>query len=398
MGFKLQQVVVQAGSSEFPTGDTDADRIARSKTLLTKCAQALLDCNVGWVMDTSLSPQTTTYANIPDKTNTNYPGLFFKNTISGCKLFMGYFGGNVYTNGIKDFSGSDVIPVKHYKNHGGLCMSMIPGESTQTFGTPSSTSFIPSHATRICGTYWRETASEIQAGEYYSAAYNPVSGTYYSYSIMATDSTIAIYAFHTTDSSVANLCSTPIYAVGKIFGVISHSPEQPNAYYGVIMPRISSYQYESWCDIGHKSFSPYGTTIDVPWSDIDTQGFTGGSFARADGTWVSGSQAINGYWCNASFYTTDIAMCDNGNTFNLSGSYRWSPIGMMVNTPSTQLATLGVTAGNGFKGYLDTELFGAGIPSTGVHLCDNGNKIYMGTTSQGSWVLGWDSHNPSVPA
>ena len=398
MGFKLQQVVVLAGSEEFPTGNTDDLRLSRSKTLLTKCAQALIDCNVGWQLDTTKSATTTSYTDIPDKSGTkNYPGLFFVNTVSGCKLFMAYFGDSVYSYGIKDFSGSDVIPAKGYKNHGGLCISIIPGESSQTFGSPTSNTFIPSDATRICGTYWRDTSTSI-SGEQYSAAYNPTSDTYYSYSLMVTDSAISVYAFHTTDSSVSNLCSVPIYSAGRIFGIISHAPTHVNAYYGVLIPRISSYQYESWSELGHKSFSPYGTSIDVPWSDISSSGFPGGSFAREDGTWVNGSQSIDSYWCNASYYTTDIAMCDNSGTFNKSSSYRWSQIGMMVNTTSSQLSTLGVTPGNGFKGYLDTELFGAATPGTGIIPCDNGNRIYMGSSSQSSWVLGWDSSNPSVPA
>lgn len=394
MGFKMQAFVVQAGTTEFPTGDTDADRIARSKTLLTKCAQALLDCNVGWAMDTSLSPQTTTYANIPDKTNTNWPGLFLKNTISGCKLFMGYFGGNVYTNGIKDFSGSDVIPVKQYKNHGGLCMSMIPGESTQTFGTPSSTSFIPSHATRICGTYIRGTSSAV-SGENYSAAYNPTNGEYYSYNIMANDSAIVVYANHT--ESYAELWC-PIYAVGRIFGVISHVPSVPNAYYGVILFRVDSGFYEGWCDVQNASFSNvFGSgTTKVPWSNTATQGFPGGAFARADGTWVSGSQAINGYWCNASFYTMDLVMCSNsGNTFYQNNAYRWSPIGMIVNTTSTQLDALGVTSGNGFKGYLDTNLFRATNTDVATGLLDNGKFLAPEGGNVCGWILGWDPSNPS---
>lgn len=399
MGFKLQQVVVLAGSTEFPVGDTDALRLSRSQTLLTKCAQAIIDCNVGWQLDTTKSATTLSYTDIPDKSGTkNYPSLFFVNTISGCKLFMAYFGDSVYSYGIKDFSGNDVIPAKGYKNHGGLCVSIIPGESSQTFGSPTSNTFIPSDATRICGTYWRATNAAI-SGEEYAAAYNPTSGTYYTYSILATDSVVGVTCNHTTIESESHAISiNPIYVAGKIFGIISHSQSQTNALYGVVIPKSESYQYEAWCDTQTKSFSPYGTKLNVPWSDISSSGFPGGSFAKADGTWVNGSQAIGGYWCNASYYTTDIAMCDNGSTFNLSGSYRWSPIGMMVNTTSAQLTTLGVTPGNGFKGYIDTALFRAMNKGASSGVLDNGNfVIFEDAAYTGSCMIwGWDPSNPSI--
>ena len=395
MGFRMQVAKVQAGSSAFPVGDTDALRLSRSQTLLTMCAQALIDCNVGWQLDTTKSATTTSYTDIPDKSGTkNYPGLFFVNTISGCKLFLAYFGDNVYYYGIKDFGGDDVTPINGYKNHGGLCASMIPGESSQTFGDPTTTTFIPSHATRIYGTYNRDTANPTGSDKY-AAAYNPTNGWVFWYCMMATESVVCIYTSH-WESGQGGWMACPVYACGKIFGVISHPQTEPNAKYGVISFRNPPYNnYESWAGIPTRSFSPFDYSFSVPWSNTNSNGYTGGSFSRADGSWVNGSQVINGNWCNASYFTSDISLCDTSKTFTLSGSYRWASVGMTVNTYGSQIATLGVTPGNGFKGYLDTALFRVTNTSAPQTLLDNGNFCCPEGNGSG-WILGWDPSNPSI--
>ena len=384
MGFIMRQAVVLAGSEEFPTGNTDALRVSRSKTLLTKCAQALIDCNVGWQLDTSKSATTTSYTDIPDKSGTkNYPGLFFVNTISGCKLFMAYFGDSIYSYGIKDFSGGDVIPPSGDKNCGGLCISIISGESNQIFGNPTTETFIPSDATRICGTYYRQSSI---SGEKYPAAYNPESSMYYWYNIMATDSAVCIYSSHTNSGNVGWM-ACPIYATGKIFGVISHSESFPNAKYGVVLFRVPTSTYEGWATIMTNTVAVYSGTVKVPFGNTS---YAGGCFARSDGTWVNGYSNN----CNATYFTSDIVLCDRYSTFNITGSYRWSMVGMTVSTTSN-LDTLGVTPGNGFKGYLDTSLFRATSATIGKSYFDNGNFISPEEDNSG-WILGWDPSNPSI--
>lgn len=47
------------GPDEFPLGDTEALRVQRSKVCLSKLAEALISCNVGWQLDTKRNQTVT---------------------------------------------------------------------------------------------------------------------------------------------------------------------------------------------------------------------------------------------------------------------------------------------------------------------------------------------------
>lgn len=242
MGFRCKSFYVLAGSAEFPTGNTDELRRSRSETLLTKISQTLISCDCGWQLDTTKNATDTSYVDIPCSTGSKtYPGLFFVNTISGCKLFMSFFGDNIQNYGIKDFSGGDLVLFNNNKYHGGVCTSIIPSGSTSTFGDPTTSTFIPSDATRICGTFYRNTFNYSSIR--YAAAYNPDSGYYYKYWVFATPYAVGFYANKKNGSNDPTLYS-PIYVSGKIFGAISHDETSRNAKYGTYIIRNMSGDFE----------------------------------------------------------------------------------------------------------------------------------------------------------
>lgn len=401
MGFVYKSFYVTTGSEEFPVGDTDVLRLSRSQTLLTKCAQALIACNVGWQLDTNRNATDTSYVSVPDISgNYTYPGLFFRNTISGCKLFMAYFGGNVIYNGIKDFGGDSLVYAANAGKHGGLCVSMIPAGSASEFGDPTQSTFLPADATRICGTCY--FAGSTNTGKW-SAAYNPTSGWIWMYAFLATPYCICVSSHHSSNGTVPGLY-VPVYACGRILGTIVHGETTTNAKYGVLCFRVLTYDYEQWVEIFEKSLTPIRNSLRYPWcprgSSIPTSGYSpGGAICRSDGTWISGScyNSDGTQTVNVCFYTTDIWQPEREYSFTSSLGTRWSSIAMIAVSSGEDKSVIEIVPGtqNGFKGYLDTDLFRCGC--SGVSrgsTFDNGKWIVLENSC--GWFFGWEPGNDSI--
>jgi hypothetical protein len=168
-------------------------------------------------------------------TNT-FPGLFLRNSLSGCKLFIAYFGGtNATTDVISSFDGSSLYKCSSTTVHSGLICSIIPANSISEFNTSFNNNFLPSDATRLIGTVYYTTTS----GGYTSAhAANPVSGYKYGWGIFATPYAISIASAtnvnYATDNKSRKLV-TPVYCVGRIFGDLVHSDDNTvNSKYGIV--------------------------------------------------------------------------------------------------------------------------------------------------------------------
>lgn len=394
MGFFMRSCYVLGGSEEFPTGTTDALRRSRSETLLTKCAQCLIDCGCGWQLDTTKSTSLTDYTDIPSlQTTPKYmPGLFFINTISGCKLFMSYFGTASWSYGIKNFNASNLAPFSTNR-HTGLCISIIPAGSESVFGDPTQNSFIPSDATRICGSFYSSLNS---SGGGSSAAYSPENGTYYKYYILATSTAVAVAASH--GSSIPGLPNAPIYATGRILGNLAHaSDDASNANYATVMLRKRSSNYDGDGEVfttGMSTFVGGGNyTYSVGYNNEGSGSNIGSIYctaaiARSNGTWINGSSSTAPVR-NVIHYTANPYLVNT--CVSSSSIAAWSPIA--VASIAADLATYGVIPGNGFKGFLDTDLFrcaGAGTQGTTF---DN-DKLYYCETNK-YLVIGWDPSNNS---
>ena len=398
MGFKFKRIDLTAGSSEFPTTDTSyTGRCARSITIIKKIGQAILDCNCGWVLDQG-AESVDDFTDVPSKASgETYPGLFFKNTTSGCKLFVCYIANQVQ-NGMRDFggTGADLFQCNSGTNRfvSSLCMSMIPEGSTSEFGNPNLTDFLPADATRIVGT----DVTYESDGQYGGFGAEPTAGWIYSYGIFVSPYAVAVSCAK-AQSNPGNF-GIPSYCVGRIFGTLAHSSDNTNqAKYGVVTFRVknnvdscaegtyspmtytmnfylgNSTRYLSGIDPHDSAFSNY-----LGWDK------TCCSIAKADGTWINGGDRTV---FNTIYYPSDPEQL-SGYVFNSTsnGKSRWVPYEVVV--LSSDLDTYGVVPGDGFKGYLDTDLFRCALGTYGQTF-DSGNFICADGTY--NFLIGWDSTN-----
>lgn len=380
MGFIAKDIYVVAGSTDFPVGTDYSLQLQRSKYLLTRCAQALIACNVGWQLDTSRNATDTSYTDIPcEGGNYVYPGLFFRNTISGCKLFMAYFGSNPLYNPIKKYPNS-VFVCNGWNNHSGLCLSMIPDGSTSEFGDPTSSTFIPSDATQIFGTF--PINSNYQNPKVAGA--DPGNGYSYAYWILATPYCIAVYPNHNENGITPIGIYCPTFACGRIFGFISHPKTTNNARYGVISFRNCPSQYESWVSVNNTDVTVFGSAFYIA-EYIDSNRPIA-SVSKSDGSWLGYESGVG---CTV-MTTVDRYRLSLTKTYQDQNSFRWSPIAVSARTFYDDSPSYSIYNGDGFKGYLDTELFVSvankprGVYASGKYCIPEENVGYM---------IGWDASN-----
>lgn len=400
MGFKYKRVDLTAGSSNFPTGDTDALRRTRSEIILTKCVEAIIACNCGWQLDTTHNATISDFANVPVRNNAlTYPGLFLTNTTSGCKMFIAYFGGsqNAYSC-IKDFgeptSGQLPIALYCYSQSfiSGLCISILPGESTSSFGSTFDTTFLPNDATRIIGTtlYWQSSDNPTTFGCI------PTSGYIYSWGLFVNPYCIAVSC--AKGDGTKEILGIPTYAAGRIIGILGHPEDNAaNARYGVLVFRWGESYYsqcEGLCDLFGQTFSCFdGSTPFVLGRGLNNRRIwdeTCASICGANGNWIYGNN-LNDVVVNGCFYTQDIHSTSN-HLFSKSGEVRWSPFA--VAAPTTDIANYYIVPGDCFKGFVDTDLFRAATVSSYGSTFDNGKFISL--SSGVAFLIGWDSSNDSL--
>lgn len=384
MGFRFKKFTLIGKTADLPRGTSYSFVRQKSETLLKKIVQALLDTNTGWVLD-SRTPTITSFLEVPDSGSTTgyWPGLLLYNSNSGCKLFAAYISTNSSPFGIKDFSGSDLFTGQ--ENITGLCLSMIPSGSTNSFGQSFDSSFLPSDATRIVGT----------ATTTYNLARNAKEETHYTIGVYATDTVIGV-SFDTGDNP-----NTPKLFVGKIFGKILH--ENDNLYtskYGVLRLKIPSTSagnaatdanYINIAFIGNNRWSSGSTSSG---SNYDFYGSINnnmakdnclGCFTRSDGTWIDGSDGSA--YC-AKMIPDNIEQLSPYTNSTINGKGRWVPF--LFGCLAIDLDTYGVVPGDGMKGYLDTDLFRCAIGTYGQQF-DNGNFICI--DGDYNFLIGWDPDN-----
>lgn len=384
MGFKYKKFSFTGGSLDFPTGNTDELRLQRAQTILRSAAEAILATDTGWALDTSRNATVTDFSSVPCMSGAKtFPGLFFKNTVSGCKLFIAYFCGSYDTsNIISNFgSNSNLYYISSTTATSGLITSIIPSGSSSEFGSSFDNSFLPADATRLCGTCFYQSRTSS-----YSPAHgsNPVSSDTYTWGILATPYVIGVGA------SKSSSISSPVYITGKIFGVLAHESDTAvNAKYGTVFFRMNagSGVTEGWSgDIANTVGYVGGSELRMPGVTYGISDWAisscCGIFSKADGTWINGTNG-NGYI--VLLFTANVFVFSNKVTTNASDTM-WEPLLMVVK--SADLATNGVIPGDGFKGYLDTDLFRAGLGAEKATF-DNGNFIKANSATYNNLILGW---------
>lgn len=412
-GFKYKSFSFVGQSSDFPSGTSDALIRQREEFICKGVAQAIIDTNTGWGLDTDRNATITAFSNVPTVGSTTKfaPGLFLVNSTSHNKLFICYCGTrNDY--GI-DLSADQMVTTYHsdHLEDGtgltGLCMSMIPGDSNQSFGANFDSSFIPSSGTRLaadCINYSSATAN-------YTIANQNVSGTTYTYDLFATPYCV----FFRVQGVIG-------YAVGRVLGTLAHSTIDTTSQskYGVIYfkkcnrvetdatllvsnTQISQNVYSSAYgamflgssptnSINHESnytkvipFNMYADYLSTNTSS-SVSPFTcwagASSVCKADGSWLGNtSERV------VCYYPDNPALCRNTGIVNTTDSTRrWVPFICFIKTKDTTVH--GIISGDGVKGFLDTDLFRYAGGAQGL-LLDNGNFYNINQ----HLTIGWDPSN-----
>lgn len=389
MGFRFKRVDLTAGSTDFPTGSTAELIQQRSKTILTKVVDAIVASGTGWVLDTARSSTSISYSSVPCSSGSGtFPGLFLKNTLSRCKMFIAYFGGtNAATDVIANLG--QYYSVSGTTVHSGLICSIIPGESSNDFGNSFNSSFLPSDATPIIGSVYYTTTS----GDYACAhGCNPSAGYTYSWGIFITDTVIGVSSANYNGSTGANIV-TPVYVAGRIFGSLMNLEDnQTNSRYGVVVFRYRNGpgDKEGWSGELFYSVSLFGETFNVPGIDRAATSYgynySCGCFSKSDGTWINGT---NGSSYSVYCCVQSPEMLSN-TVFSSIGKTFWTPIYMLVKSgdPSTYC----VHNGNALKGFLDTDLFRFARGTYGQKFAGD-HFIIINENIFSAFAIGWSPEN-----
>lgn len=398
MGFKFKRIDLVNGTSEFPVDSSESysGRLFRSKTIMRKFKEAILNAGCGWQLDsTRTDADEDGFVGIPNSPGTeNFPGLFFVNQkTGGAKLFICHM--SVKTNvGIKNFSGNDVFCMDAIHSHStnestqtGTCVSIIPEGSDSVFGDPTTSTFLPADATRIVATV------NGYANDYASVAYKTYVNFINSYGLFINENTIAL-SIKRKENEYPSI-GVPVFATGKVFGSLAHSTDIANSsHYGTVLFRECSVNWEGNQSRNYLDSTPYGnnsrnfigisTTSNL--SSLINSTKISACFTNTNGNWINGSDRAH---YNTVIYPSDTRQLSSAILSGVgSGKSRWCPFAVAVisDDPSTYC----VANGDGFKGYLNTDLFRCAIGAYG-QTYDNGNFICC--DSAYNFLIGWDPSN-----
>jgi hypothetical protein len=440
-GFKYKKFSFTGGDANFPSGITPTDIRTKEESIVKGFADALIAMNIGWQCDTDRDPNATTssFTNVPKYSSSEFaPGLFLKNTTSGCKLFIAYVDdGNTENCGMAlyDSDGTtklmpaddyvvcryDITPQLASKplSLSGFIMSMIPVGSTNNFGsTFKASEFLPADATRL----WSSAAT---------ISYNYMNGPALITRCYLNAVTVSVLA---TPYCVGYGCGIGtqyrgfVFSVGRIMGDLSNPTVDTTsqAKYGVLSlgvcissgyPGNSYYMYylgraeysatynsytinlrdvaesntylNNTLSILGKGYIDFSNYINYESVTTDSSykgkcGLCGFSVCRADGTWVSRANNkfvaphVDGVRLASAVYDAT------------SNNRPWVPIGMYLFNLNP--ADDSIYNGDCFKGYLDTDLFRCSPQFAAGTVMDNGNFI---CTGEACLTLGWDPSNES---
>ena len=361
------------------------------KKLLKGITEAIISTNQGWQYDIQYTATSDDYVKIGNNSSSWEHASFAQfliNTVSGSKLLVAYLTGSTapVDNSLKAtyFADSTVMYICN-----GLAMSIIPGGSNQTWDISdncTTANFIP-----LRGTYLFGNTREGSSSSYPRfLTPNSMNTEYFYRYVLVVKGDVIICSWQQTNNG--NINGT--MAIGKIFGELCNSNDNNVcSHYGAIkFSPIGGYESNinsdstfagnkrdastsSYCIGGCDNSSALkGTTLNI-------------TYFSADITSRPPRATQNGF-SNAMITTNMIAQRGICTDSALSNKTAFGAF--LVYTISSDLANDGVVPGNGFKGYLDTDVFRAvyaGFPYN--TLLDDGKFIYLGS----GLAIGWDSSN-----
>ena len=344
----------------------------------------------GWNYDQRTPADT--YLFIPSRDNAyQFPVSYFVNTVSGAKLMVMV---NIGATGNETF-GYNKLPYISNKNYlmpivmnnylesnnysisqTGVHMAMIPAGSSSVF--PSTipndyvTKFIPNDAIPIVTNVSSYNSGNIINGQ--SCLGLLLSSYIYSIGLLIESDVIMFLDGYSSTSSRSPLRIK--YAIGKIIGVVAHEDDALNtAQYGAIRFASSESSTLSYHDsIGRQNNVPfYGRNISSSNNSEATNGVYGICY-NAEGEPI----LTNCYYGPTGSELLSAEITND----SISNHVRWCPYVMAA---MYDPGNFYITDGDGFKGYLDTNLFRAAICTKGNYYNDG---AFVGF--ENNLLVAWD--------
>ena len=357
--------------------------IDNSKATLVGIVDQLI--KMGWSLDERHSDAQTPLV-IYSSTNTtyySYYGAFVLRNTAGAKLLVAYGGGRFSdygdsansTFGKLGFSTSTSASASYFHTHAGLMMSMIPPGSNDDFTILGENSgcTIPDDATRVVSTM--HVNSSLCFPMSFNDSSDTITGTYH---LLSKGNVVVVVS----KCSTYDIKYRRGYIVGEILGTLAHDTDSG------IGCRFGAFELCGYA-VGQESqnMGSNSSVTGIPLDSIHSvnkyvssprsQSMT---FRRADGSHVYGENIV---------VLQDVNQLDTLICSNDGSSARYVPLWMAES--SINPSETGVIKGDGFKGYLSTDVIRcvrADKFSRG-QLFDGGNFVYVG----GGIVIPWD---PSI--
>lgn len=378
-------------SFSWQGGRTDSE-VDRVKFILNGLCDAIVNANVGWAYDT-LTPTSTDFLTMPSANSSTKPNLVkalkLEYNSHTYKLCIGYR----YDAGNSSYpmKPTDVCPMRQggssysasYVGYfsGCLYFSMI---KDGTLVTDSTYGWVWDGN----GQFLRWMPFAMNYGSSGSASYSCAktnnSSILYTYYVVLKGAQVAL-CFKCSDWGTHLKC----IIAGEIFKETGHVTDAIT--FGAIgLNELDD--TDSVCSVGMSTSSTvlyinaYPGTITLWHNDYST---IASQIFAADGTLYSNTLDRVTWKCCVWF---DTVIINNSVTSVItSPGGRWTPVWMYIYAADHD--TYGVVPGDGFKGYIDTDLLRGVNPnySYGQQL-DNGKFVYLG----GGFAIGWDPNNTTL--
>lgn len=359
------------------SGNSSSYVESKVKEILSGVTQAIISTNQGWVYDTNYTESSSSFVQIGTGTSVESKRFaqFLINTITGSKLLVAYT--PLPSSNLFDFS------VRFRNNNGayyssGLSMSMIPGGSNNTWDVSencTTKNLISEDGIPILGTVIDSS------GKYTFLSYASTSQRQSRYVVVIKQDVIHCF-WQNVNSGYLNGC----ISVGKIFGNLCNSNDTGlKSKYGAVTFIDSNVNGEpsySSDTNNHPNLNIRGNGYSLYCIGANNCSWIEMEYFAADGTKRTG---------RSTFLTNTNPFAQYGSATQSSTSNKTAFGAFLCGLNLNNLdASVGIVPGNGFKGYLDTDIFRSVYYEFPYNtLLDDGKFIYVGS----GLAIGWDASN-----
>lgn len=368
-------------------GGRSDSAVDRTKFILNGVADAIISADIGWALDT-LTPTSSDFLSMPSTNSTNYPNLVkvlkLEYNSHTYRLCLGYH-----------YARSGMTSSVHLKPDD-VCNTMsnvYTSESLGYFNPCLYFCMIKDGSLTTDATYnyiWDGQGQFLKwmpfvmgtnnVGGVESCASINAGGATYTYYIILKNAQIAVL-FRVSAWLTANGSNLKCIIAGEIFKETGHSADTIT--FGSIGLN-NLYQVDNQINQGTTEFlgaTPgYISLYNTGYSPITSQIITANGTVYSN-TLSTGSTSsnVNVTWKCRLWMDTEMVVYTSAN--------RWTPVYMYLQGARD---TYYVVEGDGFKGFVDTDLLRGVDPHTSYgQQLDNGNFVYLG----GGFAIGWDASN-----